>query len=113
MESRVYFRKRDIDYDNEPDQDWVKYLHENLEHYESWGIHKDEDDELHSEIVKALYDSKDVDASLIEVDVQSGHIFLTGKVFFESDKKKVDNIIKQNFKVWKIESQLELVDRHN
>lgn len=128
MEGILFRKKKKIDYDNEDDQDWTQYLHQNLDNdfhslgspfpSSSWSYQrkdspfdtpdrlKKSDDDLHEDVVKKLYESKDVDASLIEVIVLNGHVLLTGKVQSEKAKAKVTELICNLDGVWKLENQL-------
>lgn len=128
MEGILFRKKKKIDYDNEDDQDWMHYLNENLNNDthslgspfpdSSWSYHRKDslfdtpdglkkpDDDLHEAVVKKLYESKEVDASLIEVIVLNGHVLLTGKVQSEKAKEKVTELICNLDGVWKVENQL-------
>jgi len=120
-------KKQKIDYDDEEEQDWIDYLHENLEPSRSfgsafpnssWSYHrrdslfdsedglKKPDDVLHQAIMKCLYESKEVDASLIEVIVLSGNVLLNGKVQSLHDKQKAEELVSSLQGVWAVKNQL-------
>ncbi|WP_408095833.1 BON domain-containing protein [Peredibacter sp. HCB2-198] len=128
MEEIIFRKKKPkIDYENEEDQDWISYLHENLERPldfgssfpgSSWSYkrkdslfdHEDglkrPDDQLHQDIMKHLYDSKEVDASLIETIVLSGNVLLNGKVHSEQAKRRAEEIVSSLPGVWRVENKL-------
>ena len=130
MEEIIFRKKKPkIDYENEEDQDWFKYLHENLETPESfgssfpnssWSYHRRDslfdhedglkrpDSVLHSDIMKSLYESKEIDASLIEVIVLSGNVLLNGKVQSSLAKSRAEEIVSKLPGVWAVENQLEV-----
>lgn len=122
-------KKPKIDYENEEEQDWINYLHENLEPSTSfgssfpnsnWSYHrrdslfdhedglKKPDEVLHSDIMRSLYESEEVDASLIEVIVLSGNVLLNGKVQTLSAKQKAEEIVSSLTGVWAVTNQLVL-----
>lgn len=127
MEGIATDKKKKIDYDNEQDPDWFSYLHENLENPidfgssfpgSSWSYarkdslfdHEDglklPDDQLHQEVMKHLYESKEVDASLIEVIVLSGNVQLNGKVHSEKAKNRAGEIVSSLHGVWRVDNKL-------
>ena len=122
-------KKVKIDYEDDEDQDWFSYLHENLEKRtplgspfpdSSWNYerkdsifdHKDAlkkpDDELHWEVMKKLYESKCVDASLIIVIVLNGNVQLNGKVHSGEAKKTAEDTVSKLPGVWRVENLLKV-----
>ncbi|WPU66854.1 BON domain-containing protein [Peredibacter starrii] len=120
-------KKNKIDYDDNEDQDWFSYLHENIETHtplgspfpgSSWSYerrdslfdHEDglkkPDDELHWEIMRKLYENKCVDASLIVVIVLNGNVQLNGKVRSEEAKKNAERVVTMLPGVWRVENKL-------
>lgn len=127
MEETSPQKKMKIDYDDEGDQDWFSYLHENLSYPSklgsafpdsSWSYetrdslfdHEDglkrSDDSLHWEIMNKLYENKEVDASLIIVIVQNGNVQLSGKVQSERAKRKAQEIVTALQGVWRVDNRL-------
>lgn len=120
--------KQAIDYDNEEDHDWFDYLHEQVgpissnlgspfpdsswsyARHDSLFDHEDNlkrsDDTIREEILKALYENQQVDASLIKVIVINANVLLEGKVFSNKARSKAQEIVANVPGVWKVENQL-------
>ena len=124
-----------VDYDNEADNDWANYIHRNLAHnagkdtpypgsYWSYarndsafseeedltGLHskgwKRSDDSVYDEVCEALYQSSDVDASCIEVNVLNGVVSLSGTVNSQAARKAAVDAIEQLPGVWDVHNQI-------
>jgi hypothetical protein len=96
---------------------WPLYLRRNFEHraveqcpfpYSAWSFQEHDDHSLTETILTELYKSSEVDASLIQVYVVSGHVVLEGEVSSEREKEKTLRIVQGIEGVWRIDNKLRL-----
>lgn len=89
---------------------WFSYLHRNLHHLEGedypfigseWRMNL-EDAELHDEVLDALYQSDEVDASRIALVIIHGTVQLVGCVSSMAEKKSAEKIVRNLHNVWDV-----------
>ena len=119
-------------YDSEEGQEdsWVAYLRRNFQHpvgeespfpYSSWSYarhdspfekeeetEKKSDSDLHDELLKALYEYPDIDASNIKTIVLNGIVCLFGTVKTLLEKNEAERIVARMPGVWKVRNELEI-----
>lgn len=99
--------------DDETDS-WISYLHRNFHHIEGetapfpgsgWQNHED-DLSLHDNVLAALYESPQVDASYIKVLVVKRTVFLEGTVFSDEELRVSEDVARSVDGVWYVENRL-------
>ena len=113
--------------DEESSEDnWMTYIHKSLHPYfgeespfpgSEWSYTKHDsvfdrkessDFELHQEILEALYDCEEIDASEINVNVLNGVVILSGYVKTEYEIGTAAKVVQDIAGVWNIRNELKL-----
>ncbi len=119
-------------YDSEEGQEdsWVAYLRRNLEHpvgeespfpYSSWSYTRHDspfeneeqstrksDAAIHEEVLEALYQHPDIDASNIKTIVLNGIVCLFGSVKTLLEKNEAGRIVAKMPEVWNVRNELKI-----
>lgn len=114
--------------DNKENDSWMNYIHRNLHpHFgeespfpgSEWSYTKREsvfdreetsDFVLHQDVVDALYECKDLDASEINVNVLNGVVVLSGYVKSEVEKETATAVIWDIANIWNIRNEIQVSD---
>lgn len=124
---RVKSKKIPIDYENNEEQDWIDYIHRNLNRDldhdvpfpdSSWSYARHDsvferqnglkrsDSDLREEVNAALYEAKELDASNVKVEAINGNVILSGNVRSEELKVRAQKIAQSVEGVWKVINDL-------
>lgn len=122
------------EYKEDDEQDWIRYLDQNFVYgkdrtipfpHSNWNYARHEspfdhcdglkeaDEDVHAQVIQKLYESTEVDASLIKVDVLNGHVFLEGGVFHETEREAAEKLVSQIPGVWKVVNNIKILLPHH
>lgn len=99
--------------DDEND-DWISYLNRNFGHLSgeqvpfpdsSWKNY-DEDADIHDDVLKALYEAEDLDASGISIIVLNAIVTLQGEVNSADDIQRAEYVVRSIKSVWGVNNDL-------
>lgn len=116
----------DLETENKEEDNWMNYIHRNLHpHFgeespfpgSEWSYTKREsvfdreettDFELHQNVVDALYECKDLDASMINVHVINGVVILSGYVTTEYQKSLALETVQNLSGIWNVRNEIRI-----